>query len=143
MRISSKDFLALTTSRLFAEVPVSTLRGILANALVCLAVWLAMGGRSLTDKVLAIVFPVTAFVAAGFEHSIANMYFLPLGQWWKGEPALAEALGGTNLCALATPEVARNLIASTLGNIVGGAGMVGLVYWFIYLRRAKGSNAEG
>jgi formate/nitrite transporter FocA (FNT family) len=55
--------------------------GIMCNALVCLAIWLTYAARSVTDKVLAIVFPITAFVAAGFEHSVANMYFLPMGSW--------------------------------------------------------------
>lgn len=95
-------------------------RGVLCNVLVCMAVWMAMGGRSVTDKVLAIVFPVTAFVAAGFEHSIANMYFFPL----------AMALGAP----LAPGDVLRNLLAVIAGNIVGGSVLVAQLYWLIYLR---------
>lgn len=68
-------------------------RGILCNALVCLAVWLCLSGRSVTDKILAILFPITAFVASGFEHSIANMYFIPMGLLLKAEPEVVAAAG--------------------------------------------------
>jgi formate/nitrite transporter len=103
--------------------------GILCNALVCLAIWLTYSARSVTDKVLAIVFPISAFVAAGFEHSVANMYFLSAGLFAEGDVAgefshvnLGDALVG-------------NLLPVTIGNIFGGAVMVGLVYWLVYLRR--------
>jgi formate/nitrite transporter len=111
-------------------------RGILANALVCLAVWLAFGGRSLIDKILAIIFPIAAFVAGGFEHSVANMYFIPLGLLLAGHSEVVEAagIGMAELSSLALSGFLRNLVASTLGNIVGGGVLVGLVYWFIYLR---------
>jgi formate transporter len=95
-------------------------RGVLCNALVCLAVWMAMGGRSVVDKAVAIVFPVTAFVAAGFEHSVANMYFLPL----------ALLLGAP--CSIAL--VVYSQIPVIAGNVVGGAVLVALVYWTIYVR---------
>lgn len=113
--------------------------GALCNALVCLAVWLCMSARTTTDKILAIIFPITAFVAAGFEHSVANMFFVPMGLFikaWAG-PAFWEAAGTT---AAAYPNLtwtnflAHNLLPVTIGNIIGGALMVGLVYWFIYLR---------
>ncbi len=97
-------------------------RGVLCNLLVCMAVWMALGGRSLTDKVLAIVFPVTAFVAAGFEHSIANLYFFPLA-----------LLLGAPLDVLALLACLAAVIA---GNLVGGSVLVALVYWVIYLRPA-------
>lgn len=104
--------------------PLSALaRGIGCNALVCLAVWLAMGGRSVTDKVLAIVFPITAFVAVGFEHSIANWFFLP----W------AIALGGEGLLMGAV----WNLVVVTLGNVLGGTFLVAGVYWLAYLRPGR------
>ena len=106
-------------------------RGLLCNILVCLAVWLAMAGRTVTDKVLAIVFPIAAFVACGFEHSVANMYFIPLGIFLREQ---AVASGTANLDALNWVGLARNLLPVTLGNLVGGAGMVGLVYWIIYRR---------
>jgi formate/nitrite transporter len=108
-------------------------RGVLCNVLVCLAVWLSLAGRSVTDKIFAIIFPIVAFVAAGFEHSVANMYFIPLGIFVQGELPTA-ALPALNWTGLA-----MNLIAVSLGNIVGGSGMVGLVYWLVYCRRAKDS----
>ncbi len=109
---------ALTPMEAFA-------RGVLCNVLVCLAVWLCMGARGVADKILAIMFPISAFVASGFEHSIANMYFLPVG--W------ALARGGPSPIGLG--EVVENLAVVTFGNIVGGTLLVALVYWFIYLRK--------
>jgi formate/nitrite transporter len=108
-------------------------KGVLCNVLVCLAVWLAMAGRTVTDKVLAIVFPITAFVACGFEHSVANMYFIPLGIFLREQVVTT---GITDLEMLNWAGLWRNLLPVTLGNLVGGAGMVGLVYWVIYRRRA-------
>ena len=112
------------------------MRGILANALVCLAVWLAASGCSLIDKDLAAIFPVTAFVTAGFEHSIANMYFIPLGLLLKDNPDVLQAAGPLSgeLSRLTLPWMAHNLAAVTLGNILGGGVLVGMVYGFIYLR---------
>ena len=115
--------------------------GVLANALVCLAVWLCFGARSMADKILAIVFPITAFVALGFEHSIANMYFLSMGLLLKTQPEVIAA-GGWSAEALSTlsvPGVLRNLLPVTLGNVVGGAGLVGGMYWAVYLRRGARS----
>lgn len=109
-------------------------KGVLCNVLVCLAVWLAMAGRTVTDKVLAIVFPITAFVACGFEHSVANMYFIPLGIFLHEQAA---ASGAANLDTLNWLGLARNLLPVTLGNLGGGAGMVGLVYWVIYRRETS------
>ncbi len=107
--------------------PLSVLaRGVLCNVLVCLAVWLCMGARSVTDKILAIVFPISAFVACGFEHSVANMYFLPVGALVAGAAAplsLGGALG--------------NLFLVTIGNILGGTVLVALVYWSVYLRETN------
>ncbi len=96
---------------------------VLCNALVCLAVWLASAGRSVTDKVLAVVFPITAFVAIGFEHCVANWWFLPYAAM-VGDGAPDGFLGGA----------ARNLVVVTAGNVVGGAGLVAAVYWVAYLR---------
>ena len=113
--------------------------GILCNVLVCLAVWLALGARTTTDKVLAILFPVSAFVVAGFEHSVANMYLIPLGLFVKawGPAAMWTQLGTdpTTYAALTWPAFFASLIPVTLGNIIGGSVLVGGVYWFIYLRR--------
>ena len=97
-------------------------RGVLCNALVCLAVWLCVAAHSVSDKILAIVFPITAFVALGFEHSVANMYTIPLG-------ILIEADGVT------VGGLFANLVPVTLGNIAGGSVFVALVYWLVYLRR--------
>ncbi len=118
-------------------------RGILANALVCLAVWLATGGRTVVDKVFAIVFPISAFVAAGFEHSVANMYFLSIGVLLKDHAEARGELSGAQLASLDAWGVLKNLVASTLGNIVGGALLVGLVYWFVYLRDAERPGTPG
>lgn len=99
-------------------------RGILCNVLVCLAVWLCMGARSVTDKILAIIFPISAFVACGFEHSVANMYFLPIGMMLAASTATPIALAG----------VVNNLLLVTIGNIIGGTILVAFVYWSVYLR---------
>jgi formate transporter len=112
--------------------------GILCNALVCLAVWLSLGARTTTDKILAILFPISAFVAAGFEHSIANMYFIPIGLLVKTDGAFLTTISksAADYAALTwTNFVWVNLFPVTIGNIIGGVGLVGLVYWFIYLRR--------
>ena len=101
--------------------------GILCNALVCLAVWLALGGRSVTDKILAIILPIAAFVTAGFEHSIANWFFLPY----------AIVLDGFS----DTPMIVWsgiNLAVVTVGNVIGGTLLVAGVYWLAYLRKEAG-----
>jgi formate/nitrite transporter len=108
-------------------------KGVLCNVLVCLAVWLAMAGHSVTDKILAIVFPISAFVAAGFEHSIANLYFIPLGILLRDA---TQGLSPEQLQALTWSGLLHNLTPVTLGNIVGGSGMVGLVYYLVYRHRA-------
>lgn len=110
-------------------------RGILCNALVCLAVWLCFACHSVTDKILAIIFPITAFVAMGFEHSVANMYFIPAGMLAQLDPKVMQALGNVDVSQLTMAGFIGNLIPVTLGNIVGGSFFVGMVYWFIYLRR--------
>jgi formate transporter FocA len=113
--------------------------GVLCNALVCLAVWLSYGARTLTDKFFAILLPISAFVAAGFEHSVANMYFLPLGllvkngatdAFWHTTGAAPGDYGHLTWGHAALD----NLVPVTIGNIFGGAVMVGLVYWLVYRR---------
>ena len=106
-------------------------KGILCNILVCLAVWLALAGRSVVDKIFAVIFPISAFVAAGFEHSVANMYFMPLGILLKDQVVVG---GAENLSWLA---LWSNLLPVTLGNIVGGSVMVALIYFIIYRRQAQ------
>lgn len=113
-------------------------RGILCNMLVCLAVWLALAGKDIVSKIFAIYFPIMAFVAAGFEHSIANMYFIPMGIMLKTQGAVVATAGlAGNLSNLTWMGLVNNLIPVTLGNIVGGALFVGAVYAFAYLREAK------
>lgn len=116
--------------------------GILCNVLVCLAVWLSLGARTTTDKVLAVLFPVSAFVVAGFEHSVANMYLIPLALFIAAaEPVSVIAKAGLSpdaLAALTWPAFATGLVPVTIGNIVGGAVLVGAVYWFVYLRGREG-----
>lgn len=116
--------------------------GVFCNILVCLAVWLCYSAKTTSGKILAILFPITAFVAAGFEHSIANMYFIPKallikgfanGGFWENinsSPEMYENLTWGNF-------ITSNMIPVTIGNIIGGAVMVGLVYWFVYLKGNK------
>ena len=99
-------------------------RGVLCNVLVCLAVWLCFAAHTVTSKILAIIFPISAFVALGFEHSVANMYLIPAG--WLAVSADVTLAGFIN-----------NLIPVTLGNIVGGGALVAAVYWIVYLRGKK------
>jgi formate/nitrite transporter len=109
--------------------------GVLCNVLVCLAVWLSYSARSTGDRVLAIVPPIAAFVAAGFEHSVANMYFVPFAlflTWF--DPGFVVARGFDAHVLTWGAFLARNLLPVTLGNVLGGALLVGGVYWFIYLR---------
>ena len=100
-------------------------RGMFCNALVCLAIWLAMGGRSVMDKIIAIFLPVAAFIVIGFEHSIANWFFLPFGFLLDNHEAVS-------FCG-----AVKNIIMVTAGNIVGGAVQVGAVYWFAYSRKHR------
>ena len=124
-----------------AFVPALTL-GIMCNALVCLAVWMCFSARTTVDRVLSIVPPIAAFVAAGFEHSIANIYFIPMGLFIKaGAPdSFWRAIGKT---AADFPDLTwsnflvSNLVPVTIGNIIGGSIMVAAVYWFVYLRNRK------
>jgi formate/nitrite transporter len=106
-------------------------KGVLCNILVCLAVWLAAAGRSVVDKIFAIIFPISAFVAAGFEHSVANMYFIPLGLLLRQEAHFQ------NAHLLAWNGLVSNLVPVTLGNLFGGGVMVALVYYFVYRHHAR------
>lgn len=112
---------------------------VLCNVLVCLAVWMSFGGRNIADKVLVIIPPITAFVAAGFEHSIANLYFLSLGlaiEAWA-PPEFWQSIGqeAATYAALTVTGSVHNIVVATIGNLVGGSLMVGAVYWFVYLRK--------
>lgn len=117
-------------------------RGILCNTLVCLAVWLCFGARTTVDKIFAILFPITAFVACGFEHSIANMYFIPMGIAMAGQSNVLEVAGVTasQVANLSIAGFIGNLVPVTLGNIVGGT-FVGSIYWLVYLRKDRAAEA--
>ena len=109
-------------------------RGILCNIFVCLAVWIGTAGKTVVDKVVGILLPIAAFVACGFEHCVANMYFLPMGAVMHACGYGAEVAGAD---ALNVAGIAFNLSAATLGNIVGGAVLVALGYWFIYAKKSE------
>jgi formate/nitrite transporter len=119
----------IARAKVALDWPTAFFRGILCNALVSLAVWLSFGARDVAGKILAIVFPISAFVALGFEHSIANMYVIPL--------ALMHGVGGVTLAGFL-----GNLVPVTLGNVVGGGVFVAGVYWLCYRYRAPGSVAD-
>jgi formate transporter len=104
-------------------------KGILCNVLVCAAVWLAYAGRSVTDKMMSVILPVSAFIAAGFEHCVANMYFLPLA-WLMVQTGHVPS--NFDVSPITITGIIHNLVPVTLGNIVGGAGFVGAFYWTIY-----------
>ncbi|MBN2043852.1 MAG: formate transporter FocA [Anaerolineales bacterium] len=112
--------------------------GILCNVLVCLAVWLTFSARSVMDKIAAVIFPVTAFVAAGFEHSIANMYFIPYGLIIKAMDSSFAAGTGLDLTGLTWGTfLVNNLLPVTIGNIIGGGLLVSAAYWSIYLKNRE------
>lgn len=131
---------ALNIAEAKAALPFfqALMRGVLGNVLVCLAVWLCYSAHSTTDRILCIVPPVTAFVAAGFEHSVANMFILPYGLLIKelAEPAFWTAIqqSPASYDALSWGAFFSNLAPVTIGNVIGGGMFVGAVYWFIYLR---------
>lgn len=118
------DIAAAKTSLPFWDAFFS---GVICNVLVCLAVWMTLAGRSVTDKAIAIVFPVSAFVAAGFEHSVANMYFIPLAMMIQAGAGQPVEIAG----------LFRNLVPVIVGNLVGGSVLVALVYYVIYRRPTR------
>lgn len=120
--------------------------GILCNWLVCLAVWISWAAKDVGGKILGIFFVISAFVASSFEHSVANMYYIPAGLVVKGNPAIVQAAGLTaeTLQKLTWSSfIVRNLIPVTLGNIVGGVLFVGLAYWLVFLRDHKNVEHMG
>ena len=120
----ARTYMRIAAAKTSLPVVNAFFSGIMCNVLVCTAVWLALAGHSVTDKLVAIVLPIAAFVAAGFEHSIANMYVIPMGmllQWQAGEPVQLFGL-------------VHNLVPVIAGNLVGGSVLVALVYWVIYIR---------
>lgn len=109
-------------------------RGVLCNVFVCLAVWIGFAGKTVVDKVVGILLPISAFVACGFEHCVANMYFLPMGALMVASGYGADVAGASSLDIAG---ILYNLSAATLGNIVGGALIVALGYWFVYHRTGE------
>lgn len=132
----ARQYLSIAAVKVAMPFWTAFFKGVLCNVLVCMAIWMTLAGRSVTDKVVAIVFPITAFVAAGFEHSVANMYFLPLAM-------LLQTLESTGAAVSTITWVGffSNLVPVVLGNILGGSVLVGLVYYVIY-RRASGQNNQ-
>ncbi|QEK13072.1 formate/nitrite transporter family protein [Crassaminicella thermophila] len=119
--------------------------GIMANWLVCLAVWLAYGAKSIIGKILGIFFPIWLFVTSGFEHSIANMYYIPAGilaktnsSWAAASHLSPEKLANLNW----TTFITKNLIPVTIGNIIGGILFVGIVYWLVYLKEKRNTVSK-
>jgi formate transporter len=130
------SILSTATAKIQPDAVTLFFKGVLCNLLVCLAVWLAYAGRSVTDKIVALILPVSAFVAAGFEHCVANMYFLPLA-WLMTRTGNVPT--DFDASAITMAGIIHNLVPVTLGNIVGGAGLVGAMYWIIY-RTAFGKS---
>jgi formate/nitrite transporter len=132
----AEEYLSIAAAKVAMPFWTAFFKGILCNVLVCMAVWMALAGRSVVDKAVAIVFPISAFVAAGFEHSVANMYLIPLAM-------LLQTFGNLGAGAHAVTWIGffGNLVPVILGNIVGGSVLVGLVYHVIY-RRTPGRNRD-
>ena len=127
----AQEYLKIAAAKISLPFWTAFFRGVLCNSLVCLAIWMAMAGHSVIDKVVAIVFPISAFVAAGFEHSVANMYLLSIAM------VLQELDPSQAAHAITWLGVVKNMIAVVLGNVLGGSMLVGFVYYVIYLRRGK------
>ncbi|MEN9409276.1 MAG: hypothetical protein RL216_1250 [Pseudomonadota bacterium] len=119
----------IATAKLALDPGAAFFRAVLCNVLVCLAVWMCFAAQSVSGKVLVILFPVTAFVALGFEHSVANMYLLPVAMLHAGTGDMAAML--------------VNLLVVTAGNVLGGGVFVALVYWVIYMRGQGGAGPGG
>jgi formate/nitrite transporter len=134
---------ALAVAEAKAALPTFQLffLALLCNVLVCLAVWMSFSARSTTDKVVVIVPPISAFVAGGFEHSVANLYLLPYGLAIKawGAQEFWSAVGKTaaDYPALTLSNTIHNVAFATLGNLLGGSLLVGAIYWFVYLRKQR------
>ena len=126
----------IANSKVNLSFMVAFSRGILCNILVCMAVWMCFACHTVADKVLVIILPVAGFVAMGFEHSVANMFFIPAGLIAQTNPDIVKLIGASvDLSNLNMVGFVNNLLSVTLGNIVGGSVFVGLTYWFIYFER--------
>jgi formate transporter len=124
-----RSYMAIAAAKIALPPLKAFFSAVLCNALVCMAVWMSLAGRSVLDKLVAVMLPIAAFVAAGFEHSVANMYLIPLGLALQAQAGQAVDAWG----------LARNLVPVIAGNIVGGSVLVALVYRLIYLRPKSGT----
>lgn len=127
----AQEYLSIAAAKAAMPFWTAFFKGLMCNVLVCMAVWMAFAGRSVVDKVVSIIFPISAFVAAGFEHSVANMYFFPLAMLLQVDGATADAITWADFF--------RNMLPVIMGNIIGGSVLVGLVYHIIY-RRASATK---
>lgn len=127
--------ITLSIGKMSPDMVTIFFKGILCNVLVCLAVWLAYAGRTVVDKMAGMILPVACFVAAGFEHCVANMFFLPMA-WILVKTGHVPA--DLDVSVITLINIVHNIVPATLGNIVGGAGFVGLIYWAIYRKGLGG-----
>jgi formate transporter len=134
--VVGEQALAIATAKVELGFTQAVVLGAFCNALVCLAVWLTYSARTTADKILAVIPPIAAFVATGFEHSVANMYFIPFGLFLRNdESSLASVGSGLDLSDLTWGAfLVDNLLPVTIGNVIGGTVMVAAFYWFVYLR---------
>ncbi|MCI1930769.1 MAG: formate/nitrite transporter family protein [Clostridia bacterium] len=139
---------AIHTAVVKVNLPFSVafIRGILCNFLVCIAVWMSFAAKDTAGKIIGLFFPIMIFVLCGFEHSVANMYFISAGLFANGTGAFADAIAklhpSDNLTSLTwSAFIIKNLIPVTLGNIVGGSVLVGLGYWFTYIHKSEKQNS--
>jgi formate/nitrite transporter len=130
----AKEYVAIAVAKVSMPFWTALFKAMLCNVLVCMAVWMSLAGRSVIDKVAAIIFPISAFVAAGFEHSVANMFFIPLAMLLQTFDGVGTGAGAM---AIAWPGFFSNIVPVILGNILGGSVLVGLVYHVIYLRAPR------
>lgn len=121
-----KRIVGIASAKVSLSLSATFFKAILCNILVCLAVWLTMVAKSISGKILGIIFPISAFVAMGFEHSVANMFFIPVGILVSS--GLTEVIQNLNISNF----IFSNLLPVTVGNIIGGTLFVGVMYWFIY-----------
>jgi formate/nitrite transporter len=126
----ARQYVNIAVSKTNLSFSTALFKGVLCNVLVCMAVWMAVAGRSVIDKIVAIIFPITAFVAAGFEHSIANMYLIPMGMLIEGFSGIETSTNTITVAGL----FLHNLLPVILGNLLGGSVFVALVYSVIYRR---------
>jgi formate transporter len=132
--------LSIAAGKLNLAFVQATALGIICNALVCLAIWMSFSARSTVDKIAVILFPISAFVAAGFEYSVANMHFVPVALLIRKFAPLFAAKSGIDLSAMTWGHfLLNNLLPVTIGNIIGGAVLVAVVYWFVFLRQTENS----